>query len=120
MKKKDDNLEKINIVFLGGSGVGKTYFSRKFINDLTKLDYYLFLTGLQNCFTQRILSDGNKYEIKIYDISGQNRFEYTFKHSIKQYDGAILMYDITDRYTFDLISERIDNKIYYTKDEDFL
>jgi GTPase SAR1 family protein len=46
MTDKDNNLEKIRIGCFGESNVGKTYFSRKYINDPTIKDFGISNQGI--------------------------------------------------------------------------
>ena len=118
MINKDDNLENIKIGCFGDSAVGKTYLTRKFVNDITNIDSTLSTIGVEYYITQRILSDGKKYNITIYDTAGQEKFKSLSLSSIRHCDGVILMYDITKRGTFNSISKWIKN-IYDVKKEDF-
>ena len=117
MKGNDNNLESIKISCLGDSSVGKTYLTRKYIQDIN-LDSTLPTIGIEYLTTQKVLSNGKNYKIYIYDTVGQEKYKSLSLNSIRHCDGVILMYDITNRKTFDSISEWIKN-IYEKKDEDY-
>ena len=117
MTDKDNNLEKIRIGCFGESNVGKTYFSRKYIND-PNIDFSLPTIGIDYFTRIQILSNGKKYKIMILDTAGQERFRSISMTSIRSCNGFILMYDITNRETFRLISKWLDN-IFEIKDKDF-
>ena len=131
----DDNLSEIKIGCLGDSSVGKTLLAKKYVKDPTlkefwvstselpfsiynKIDYTISTIGVEFLKTKRILSDGNKYKVIIYDTAGQERYKSLSLNSIKHCDGVILIYDITNRESFKSISEWIKN-IYDIKDNDF-
>jgi len=113
----DDNLSEIKIGCLGDSSVGKTLLAKKYVKD-PKIDYTISTIGVEFLKTKRILSDGNKYKVIIYDTAGQERYKSLSLNSIKHCDGVILIYDITNRESFKSISEWIKN-IYDIKDNDF-
>ena len=98
----DDNLTEIKIGCLGDSSVGKTLSAKEYVKD-RKLDYTLSTLGVEFLKTKRILSDGNKYKVIIYDTAGQERYRSLSLNSIRHCDGVILMYDITNRESFNSI-----------------
>ena len=116
MTDNDINLEKIKIGCFGESSVGKTYFSRKYIKD-RNLDFTFPTIGIEYFTRTQVLSNGKKYKVTILDTAGQERFRSLCMNSIRPCDGLILMYDITNRETFDLISKWID-EIFEIKDKD--
>ena len=118
MIEEDDNLAKIILGCFGDSTVGKTHLIRKFVNDIINIESTLSTIGVEYYTTKRNLSDGNQYNIIIYDTAGQERFKSLSVNSIRHCDGVILMYDITKRHTFNSISEWVKN-VYDVKDENF-
>ena len=117
MEGNDNNLEKIKLGIFGDSSVGKTYFSRKYVNDIN-LESSLSTIGIEYLTINKVLSNGEKYTIYIYDTAGQEKYRSLSLNSLRHCDGVILMYDITNKKTFDSISEWIKN-IYEKKDEDY-
>jgi len=113
----DDNLSEIQIGCFGDSTVGKTYLTRRYIKD-PKIDYTLTTIGVEFLKTKRILSDGNKYKVTIYDTAGQERYRSISLNSMRHCDGVILVYDITNRESFNSISTWMNN-IYDIKEKDF-
>ena len=59
-----------------------------------------------------------KVNVKFYDTSGQERYHSLSANFIKNADGIVLMYDITNRESFDTIS-RWWNNILEHKEKDF-
>ena len=117
-KDKDDDNEVIKIGCFGESSVGKTCLSRRFVDD-NNFDFSIPTIGIEHFTKMLILSDGQKYKIKIYDTAGQERYRSLCMNSIRPCDGIILMYDITNRETFDLLFRNWINNIYEIKKEDF-
>ena len=112
----NENLENIKIGCFGDSNVGKTLLTKKYIKD-NKLDSLLSTIGVENYTTKRILSDGEKYKITIFDTAGQEKYRSLSLNSIRHCEGVILMYDITNRESFNSISEWINN-IYEMQNKD--
>ena len=118
MINKDDNIESIKIGCFGDSCVGKTYLIRKYVNDITNIDSTITTAGIDYYATKRILSNGKKYKITIYDTAGQEKYKSLSLYSIRHCDGVILMYDITKKDSFNSVSEWIKN-IYDIKEKNF-
>ena len=118
--KKDygQKIETIKIGSLGNSDVGKTQFSKKYTNSNYNSSFNISTVGVEFYTKEKILSNGKKYKINIYDTAGQEKFRSLSLNSIRNYDGVFLMYDITNFKSFDSISEWIKN-IYEKKDENF-
>ena len=118
MINKDDNIESIKIGCFGDSCVGKSYLIRKYVNDITNIDSNITTAGIDYYATKRILSNGKKYKITIYDTAGQEKYKSLSLYSIRHCDGVILMYDITKKDSFNSVSEWINN-IYDIKEKNF-
>ena len=116
MENNDIIFKNIKIGCFGESSVGKTYFAKNYIKDI-KDGFDLATVGVEYFITNRILSDGKKYKIKICDTAGQERYRSLAINTIRRCDGIILMYSITNRKSFELISEWINN-IYDLKDRE--
>ena len=116
MENNDIIFKNIKIGCFGESSVGKTYFAKNYIKDI-KDGFDLATVGVEYFITNRILSDGKNYKIKICDTAGQERYRSLAINTIRRCDGIILMYSITNRNSFELISEWINN-IYDLKDRE--
>jgi len=100
----DNKLEKIKIAIFGESSVGKTHFSRTYTNGVNS-DLTLPTVGIDSFCINKILSNGKKYKIIIYDTAGQERYRSLSLTVVRRCDGIILMYDITKKNTYDSIKE---------------
>ena len=98
-----ENPISIKLIALGNSTVGKTSYlirntENKFIPTLPTIGY--------NILTKTVLlENGKKVNIRYFDTSGQERYHSLAPNFIKNADGIILMYDITDRDSFEHISK---------------
>ena len=108
--------EKIILSVLGNSGVGKTSFIMKF-TDNTFQESYLATYGM-DFKTKFVTINNNKYRVDLYDTAGQERFRSVSINSIRMSDGVILIYDITNEFTYETIYSWMDN-IYDVKGKDF-
>ena len=104
-KKKNQNnnkYEKIKIFTLGNQSVGKSCFISKFVDDYFS-DTYLMTAGMDNMSKTITLSNGKTYSVIFWDTAGQEMFKSISLNSIKKADGVLLLYDITEKKTFDAI-----------------
>ena len=99
----DENFEgeKINIMTLGNNAVGKTSFIIKYTENSYQ-EVYLATIGID--FKCKIIEIGDKkYKFYFYDTTGQERFRSLALNVIKNAQAVIIMYDITNRSSFDSI-----------------
>ena len=107
MSEDTDICDKITLMALGNTAVGKTSFILRF-TDNTFQEVYLSTIGLD--FKTKIIKIKNKkYKIYFYDTSGQERYKALSRNMIKNADGFIVIYDITNTSSFDSIPEWIQN-----------
>ncbi len=95
----------INIMILGNSNVGKTSFIIKYTEN-TFQEVYLSTIGI-DYKVKKITIKETPYSIFFYDTTGQERFRSLAKNAIKIADGVILIYDITDKSSFESIHDWI-------------
>ncbi len=100
-----NNLFKI--IILGDSSVGKTnivtrYTKNEFENDM------ISTIGV-DLFTKRIEKNNNEYNIQIWDTAGQERFRAIVKSVFNSVKGIILVYDITNRTSFEHVLYWLNN-----------
>lgn len=94
---KDDK-QKISILLLGNSFVGKTSITKNFASG--KFSYNMMNTvGVD--YTFKTLKINNKnYHLKIWDTAGQERFQHVSRQFVRKAEGIIFVYDITNYQTF--------------------
>jgi small GTP-binding protein len=101
------------ILTIGESGVGKTclllrYTDNKFIKN------YLTTIGID--FKVKLISiHGKSVKLKIWDTAGQERFRNITQQYYKGSDGIVLVYDVTDRESFEKISDWMKQITLYTQ-----
>ena len=96
------DIEEIKIIMLGNSLVGKTSFIIKYIEDKFQENYIATL-GLDFKQKNIKLKNGKEIRVRIFDTAGQERFKSVSLSFIKKANGIILMYDISNKSTFDAL-----------------
>lgn len=87
------------VVLVGDSGTGKSCISNRFVSnqflqahDTTiGVDFYVKMLEL----------DGKKVKLQIWDTAGQERFRTIVPNYYRSSQGVVLVYDCTDRKSFD-------------------
>ncbi len=95
--------EIIKIMLLGDSSVGKTSFIQRYTED-TFQDSYLSTYGIDHKIKFFEHSNKKTYKLFFYDTAGQEKYKSIALNIIKNADGIILLYDITQNETFEAIS----------------
>ena len=94
---------EIKIIILGNSSVGKTSFITKYIDDEFFSDYITTL-GVDSRQKKITLQNGKEARLKIFDTAGQERFKALSTNFIKKAEGIVLLYDISNKVSFEEIS----------------
>ena len=100
--------ERINLLALGNQEVGKTTFILRFTENTFK-QIYLSTCGMDMQIKYITLADNKNYKIFFYDTAGEERFKSITFNVLKNADGIILMYDITNRKSFESIAGWMEN-----------
>ena len=107
MKEENDCEDVICIMTLGISSVGKTSFILRFTENSFQNLFYSTV-GI-DCKAKIIEIENIKYKLLFYDTAGQERFKSLAPNLIKKAHGIIIMYDITNKSSFDSIPDIIKN-----------
>ena len=95
------NQQKIKIIVAGESGVGKSSLITRYTENKFD-DYFIATIGIDFFIKQRIL--GNKsYKLHIWDLAGQERFRSIVNTYYRNGEGILLMYDITNTKSFNML-----------------
>ena len=98
-KKGKVKVPDFKVLTLGDSSVGKTSFIVKFIDNNFTLNY-IATVGLDYKHKEITLKSGKKIGLRIFDTAGQERFRAISYNFIKNANGIILIYDISNKETF--------------------
>ena len=107
-KKAKEIREVLRITLLGNYEVGKTTLRNAFLNN----DYCentLSTVGINKVDTKFNLDNGKEIKLIIWDTAGQERFHSIAISSVKNSQGIILVFDITNRKSFEDLNMWIDD-----------
>ena len=90
---------KFKVLLLGAPAVGKTSLWHRFIHGSFEENYHLTI-GVQ-VSTREITFKNAIVKLTVWDIGGQARFKQLRKNFIPGTHGALLIFDITRKPTFD-------------------
>ena len=111
--KQYDDLFKL--VIIGNSGVGKSCLLLRFADDTFTENFYSTI-GVD--FRFKCLEIGErKCKLQIWDTAGQERFKTVTSAYYRGADGIIIVFDQTDRESFDNIENWIEDISKYSTDE---
>ena len=95
--------EKIQIIMIGESGVGKTSLIKRYTNNIFNSNH-LETIGIE--FYNREERINNQIiQIKIWDTAGQEIFHSLTKNFYRKADGIIIVYDITNKESFEKVQD---------------
>ena len=95
-----DNGEMLKIVLIGETGVGKTSIISQFIDQVFQADQQATIGGTYSSKTVKC-SNGKILKLEIWDTAGQERYRSVTKMFYKDANVAILVYDITNKFSFE-------------------
>ncbi len=91
---------KMKILLLGDAAVGKTSLIQRFVKGSFQKDYKMTV-GCDLFMGDISLNDGeDKVSLQIWDIAGQDRFQYFRSAFYKGAAGALVVFDLTRYPTF--------------------
>ena len=105
MKEEDDENAKVcKVVLLGESGVGKTCIIERFIDNIFEDDKTPTHIALFRSKTMAFEEfQGKSIKFEIWDTAGQERYRALNRVFYKDAGVAILVYDITNKKSFEEI-----------------
>ena len=97
--KEEDQSTKYNIILLGDPDVGKT----SIFNRLSKDKFSETYSTTVGCdmTTYYIKYKNKKYQLIFRDTSGQERFKAVTKNFLRNIDGVLFIFDITNKESFE-------------------
>ena len=98
---KEEELEKIKIVFLGDEKVGKSSIIDRFINKKFEVDYQATI-GL-DFYSKDVWIKNKKLRLLLYDTAGNEKFRSLIPMYIRDSQIIIFVYDISNRDSFNHI-----------------
>ena len=95
--------EKIQLIMIGESNVGKTSLIRRYTENLFN-ENHLETTGIEfNSKEEKI--NHRIIKVKIWDTAGQEIFHSLTKNFYRKADGIIIVYDVTNKESFEKVHD---------------
>ena len=105
----------ISITLLGETCVGKTCINNVFLG-IEFFDEHLTTVGLEKMDALIKIESGETIKLKIWDTAGQERFRSISSNSLKSSQGAIVVFDLTNRESFEKVEDWLEQiRNYSTK-----
>ena len=95
-------------MILGDPSVGKSCFLIRYTED-TFQDVYLSTIGMDSKYRDVDLGNGKSIRLQLWDTAGQDRFRSITRNLYKGAAGIILIYDVTNRKTFESIKNWVES-----------
>jgi len=96
----------LKVITIGNSGVGKSAIVNKFVHNIFNESHDITI-GVEFA-TKIINTDDKKLKIQLWDTAGQECFRSIARQYYRDSAGIILVYDITNRKSFDDLQIWID------------
>ncbi len=98
---------KFKICLLGEKSVGKTSLVYRFVDNKFQEDYKATLGA--NILQKHLEIDGHSVSFNIWDLSGQDSFKKLRKLYLEGSKGALVIFDLTNRASFEKLGSWIQN-----------
>ena len=105
MKLDSDFEFPLKVIVIGDTCVGKTNFIFRFVENRFSLNY-VSTVGFD--YRSKIITlpkSKKKVKLQIWDTAGQKRYNSVNKNLFQKVQGVIIMYDITNRASFENINK---------------
>ena len=100
------------IVMIGNSSVGKTCMIKRFVDDIFNSKDFISTVGIDFSTKMIEIEDAKikdaKIKLQIWDTAGQERFRAITSTYYRIANGIIVVYDITNRESFDQVNYWLD------------
>ena len=103
----ENKILKIKVILVGESKVGKTSLINQFINNEDTFTYLATMGSDKSL--KNINIKGKEVKLEIFDTVGQPDYRAVNKIFMKNTDIALIVYDITNRETFQELTGWINN-----------
>ena len=104
----EKKLHTFKVLILGDPSVGKSCFLIRYTED-TFQDVYLSTIGMDCKYKNVDLENGESIRLQLWDTAGQDRFRSITRNLYKGAAGIILIYDVTNRKTFESIKNWVES-----------
>jgi len=102
---KEKNIITCKICFVGESLVGCDSIKRRYIDNIFRLNTIGILGSDRKYKIEWIEEEKQSIKFEIWNSSGQVRFRHIRENICKNSDVVILVYDITNKYSFEELKD---------------
>ena len=97
--------KQFKLLLIGEQAVGKSSLMNRYVDNVFEVN----IMGTAGLDLKKKVVEINKEKIKVYifDTAGQERFRTVAKNQYKKADAIIIIYDVTDRKSFDCVNDWI-------------
>jgi small GTP-binding protein len=103
----DTNKYNFKVIMIGDLAVGKTSILNRFVNNEFNI-FYQCTVGVEYKTKNIKLDNINECNLKIWDTCGEERFRSITKLYFKDTQGAVLVFDLTSKSSFDKLNVWLD------------
>lgn len=96
------------LIILGASGVGKTCIVQRYCNDIFEGTAHKTTLGF-DFLSKKTEVNGKKVDLEVWDTAGQEQYRAVAKMYYRDVHGVILVYDITDKHSFERLKYWMDD-----------
>ena len=100
MSMKNKKIPHYKILILGDPAVGKSCFLARYVENSFE-NVYMSTAGMDYKYKDVELGDGKLIKLQIWDTAGQERYRTLTTNLYKGAVGIVLIYDITNKKTFE-------------------
>ena len=100
MSMKNKKIPHYKILILGDPAVGKSCFLARYVEN-TFENVYMSTAGMDYKYKDVELGDGKLIKLQIWDTAGQERYRTLTTNLYKGAVGIVLIYDITNKKSFE-------------------
>ena len=118
VSNKEKETMKFKTVIIGEAGVGKTSIVQQFVNKCFQ-EKYVETIGVE-FFTKTFKINDKIIKAEIWDTAGSERFASITKNYYRGADGALIVYDISNKTTFDNVENWFNDLKNACKEEAFI
>ncbi len=106
---------KIQLIIVGETCVGKTSLLYQYSHGLFTKNH-LATVGIE-FFTKEETINGKKIRVKVWDTAGQEQYKALTKNFYRNSDGVIIVYDVSERETFEKVQGWVESINEYSDKE---
>jgi small GTP-binding protein len=99
--------KQFKLLLIGEQAVGKSSLMNRYVDNVFEVN----IMGTAGLDLKKKVVEINKEKVKVYifDTAGQERFRTIAKNQYKKADAIIIIYDVTDRKSFECVNDWINS-----------